>query len=63
MLDSRGKSGVPVKIWEMASVLGFDLGEQFVVSAKWKFESRGNAMGNAEIVTNDFRKRLTTYDM
>ena len=47
----------------MTSVLGFDLGEQNIVSAKWKIESRGNGVGNAEIITNDFRKRLTPYDM
>ena len=47
----------------MTSVLGFDLGEQNIVSAKWKIESRGNGVGGAEVLSNDFYKRLTPYDM
>ena len=48
---------------KMASVLGFDLGEQNIVSAKWRFDSKGSSLGNAEIISNDFRKRLTPYTM
>lgn len=47
----------------MATVVGFDLGEKYIVGAKWKTDANGSEIGSADVLYNDFRRRMIPFDM